>query len=51
MTLKWVFQEIGSRSGCKDWINLAQDREKWWALVNMVIKLRVPQNAWYFLAS
>jgi hypothetical protein len=22
------------RSGCVDWIEVAQDREKWWALVN-----------------
>jgi hypothetical protein len=25
-----------------DWIELAQDRGQWWALVNMVMKLRVP---------
>jgi hypothetical protein len=25
-----------------DWINLAQDREKWKALVNTVMNLRVP---------
>jgi hypothetical protein len=27
-----------------DWIDLAQDRDKWWAVVNTVIKVRVPQN-------
>jgi hypothetical protein len=25
-----------------DWIHLAQDRDKWWALMNTVISLRVP---------
>jgi hypothetical protein len=25
-----------------DWIALAQDRNKWWALVNVVMNLRVP---------
>jgi hypothetical protein len=27
---------------CKntDWIHVAQDRDKWWALVNAVIKIR-----------
>jgi hypothetical protein len=30
--------------GGMDWIDLAQDRNKWWALVNTVMNLRVPQN-------
>jgi len=25
-----------------DWIHLAQNRDEWWVLVNMVIKLQVP---------
>jgi hypothetical protein len=33
-----------SELGCcgMDWIHLAQDRDQWRALVNMIMKLRVP---------
>jgi hypothetical protein len=32
-----------------DWIELAQDKEQWKALVNMVINLRVANNVVKFL--
>jgi hypothetical protein len=34
-----------------DWIDVVQDRDQWMALVNTVMNLRVPQNAWKFLSS
>jgi hypothetical protein len=33
------------RWGGVDWINLAQDRDRWIVVVNAVMNLRVPQNA------
>ena len=39
--IRMVLQEMGG--GCGDWMELAQDRDRWWALVSMVMNFRVPK--------
>jgi hypothetical protein len=37
--LKWIFDRL---DGGINWIDLAQDKERWRAFLNMVMNLRVP---------
>jgi hypothetical protein len=38
--IRMDFREVGC--GCMDWMELAQDRDRWRALVSAVMNLRVP---------
>jgi hypothetical protein len=40
--LKWIFERLDGWGGGIDWIDLAQDRDRWRALVNTVMNLWVP---------
>jgi hypothetical protein len=46
--LKWMVEKW---DGGMDWIDLAQDRNRWQAVVNKATNLRVPKNAGNFLNS
>ena len=40
--IKMDLQEVGG--GCEDWMELAQDRDRWRALVSTVMNLGVPKT-------
>ena len=47
--IKVGHQEVGC--GDMDWMELAQDKDSWQAVVNVVVNLRVPKNVGNFLTS
>ena len=46
--IKMDLWEVGAGG---DWMELAQDRDRWWALVDMVMNIQVPLSTGNFLTS
>jgi hypothetical protein len=38
--LRWIFWNWDG--GCIDWIDLAEDRDRWWTFVSMAMNIRMP---------
>ena len=49
--LKWIFRNWDGGGGSMDWVDLAQDRDRWRSVVKAVMIFRFPQNAGNFLTS
>jgi hypothetical protein len=47
--IKMNLKEVGC--GDMEWIYLAQDRDRYWALVKVVMNFRVPYNVGNFLTT
>ena len=39
---KWILEKWDGAGGDMDWIDLAQDKDRWQSLVNAVMILRIP---------
>ena len=48
--IKMDMQEMGCGKGM-DWVELAQDRDRWWALVKAEMNVVVPYSTGNFLTS
>ena len=47
--LRWILRKWDV--GRMDWVDLARDRNRWRALVNAIVNLRIPKNAANFMKS
>jgi hypothetical protein len=48
---EWILRKWGGGGGSVGRMNLAQDKDRWWALVNTVMYLWVPRKAGNFWTS
>jgi len=51
MILKSIFRKWNKGMGGRHWIGLAQETNRWRAILNMAMNLRVPQNSGNILTS